>query len=963
MYYALFLAVCLLSQPAAIQPKQTSHPVPTSDAVESIKTLLGSLVEGVQIKDGALQVVAQDAKGLRLNGTATIYNVENVLLSADMGTDKITINALFPAGAGRQIKFGGQSVYDWVPSFLQSDLDISRIDIEAYPKQNNRTLASATLSQITRSEALSFQGMSLLNPQLKLGIEMTGSATQANASLGGTLQLGSIPFDLEAYANTRKEWEFSAHIEALSLNELLLNSSKLLSLPTPALPSFFQRLQARSIEMKVQTGASISLSGESELGKLEINLDNGTPKSMILGLAPNTGFKLANVHSSLQPLDQMGLSDLVFVYASQSARLDQELSLSARLSAEGIPLGAGLNLLAGFELPANLPGMKQKGNVVIRTLIPTNISATPSLRASVLFNGLQLGQDFEIRESFIQIAPVDMAFSTGLSLAAKLDGNWIAFSGMGEIAPPATLGLVVFMEQGSVWKNPFGVKGVAISDLGLDLGADVLSPIPRPKLGVSGALKIGPFQGQGAGMLDTGNPLNSLISLKMNRMALQQFIDAFSGTQVKSELNKLPAQLRDIGVENAQLTIIPKTTEMAGRTYEQGLRIKGTATIAGLGARLDLLGAYDSGIKGDAAIVPILIKEGDLLIFQLSGNAAQDSARMAADLTLKNVLNPQNPIYLVDAKIGLLGMSAQTKAEIGRNGVYFFSKGNLFGKFFAEFDVKGGSFGDVKGMNVRASMKNDLIAYLNKEATGEIDRATKNSQNAYRQAKQDLERAKQDLAAKQAALDNAIRIKNEKDAALARAWDQVPKEVCKRVNFGVTKKTFCIPIPTRSIPSEVCQKFSVIGRLCIPLPNHENLRKLIGSAEKAARDAAAEVTSSQTSRDIARGVLDQSQKAVDVFDKASTGSLKAAKWIVDKGLGGVVDVKSAEFAGKLDVLKGGQVNMKINTKFLDNSYNSGLTFNFNSPADAAKALANLLMNDQGAKGFAPEMGPQIGQRY
>ncbi|NJL75875.1 MAG: hypothetical protein HC892_13480 [Saprospiraceae bacterium] len=115
-------------------------------------------------------------------------------------------------------------------------------------------------------------------------------------------------------------------------------------------------------------------------------------------------------------------------------------------------------------------------------------------------------------------------------------------------------------------------------------------------------------------------------------------------------------------------------------------------------------------------------------------------------------------------------------------------------------------------------------------------------------------------------------------------------------------------------------------------------------------------------REAATTLLAASRTILDGFDQATTGSLAAAKWIVDKGLGGVVDVKSAEFAGKLDVMKGGAVSMKANVKFLDNNYNAGFAFNFTDPVSGSKALASMLLDNKAPKGYAAEFGAQIGQK-
>ncbi|MBK7870230.1 MAG: RICIN domain-containing protein [Saprospiraceae bacterium] len=963
-----FTLLTLFPKNHSIQPITRSDREATkSEALSQLRNLIGTVTDQVSIQDEDFQLLSEDNKGVHLAGTASLFGIQNIGIQAAIGNTLIEITNTFPAGASQQIRISGQNLADWLPDFLRNKLDLTQIQMQFYPKENNRLVLNAMLGQPSGGALVEYNGFAISQPALTFSLARTGGptpSTTATAALGGNLKLGVLDFDLAATANTNREWAFIGTLNQLKVTDLIHNIGSHLNLTMPPMPSVIENFTIQQASLALDSDRSVRFKGACDLGKVEafFSKQTGQATDFLLGFAPNADYKLAKISSALKPIDDLGLSDLALVYSATAEKIEQELELLNEMQLGSQTVKAGLTLMGGFELPANLPGMSQTGKVIMRANLPPSLTAAPSLQAVMQFNGLQLGSDFRINESFLQLAPMDLSFGAGLSLGAKLDGNWINFTGLGDIAAPATFGLVVFMEEGSIWKNPFGVKGVEISNLGLDIGADVLSPIPRPKLGVSGALKVGPFQGFGAGMLDTGNPINSLISLKLNQMGMQQFVNAFTSVQVQREINKLPAQLRDFGLNNAELTIIPKTTEMAGRTYTQGLRVAGRANIAGLGARLDVNAGFDSGYKGDAAVSPIIIKEGNTVIFQLTGNNAADSARMAIDMTYGNFLQPKNPFYLIDGKVGLLGMSNQTKVEINKDGVYFYNKGKLFGKFEAELDAKGGNFNDVKGFYIRAAMKNELIQYLNQQATGEIDKATKASQNEYRKAIRALEDAKADLKRKQDALDRAIRIKNEKDSELAKAWDKVPKELCKTVNYGLGKKKFCIPVPTHSIPDKVCKKFPVVGNICVPMPSHNNLKTLIGNAEKAARDAAAEVTSSKTSRDIAQGTLTAAQGVVDGWEKVSTGSMKAAKWIVDKGLGGVIDVRSAEFAGQLDILKGGNVSMKANVKFLDNGYNAGFTFNFNDPLSGAKALADMLLKDRAPKGYAPEFGSQIGQK-
>lgn len=929
----------------------TIEPLPTcphpANELGQLRALLRTVTDQVELQDVDFETTTEENGAIAVTGKGVLFGINEVGIYAVFSKDIVEISTAYPGGVVNQIRIGEQKLSDWLPDFMRNKLDVNQIQMQFYKKERNRLVLTARLSPTSRNTLIEYNEFKLQQPTLTFKLNRSGGTTPmttATAELAGKFQLGMLNFDIAASANTKQEWTFAGVLNELKVTDLVRSVGTHLGIATlPPMPTPIENFKITKAQLSFNSNRSMRFVGNCDLGKLEAYFAKpaGQPTDFLIGFVPTTSYTFTRISSALTPLDKLGLTGIAMVYSVTTEKVDQELGLLNDLHFGTQTVKAGLTFLASFDIPDNLPGMTNKGKVTMRTNLPPSIVATPTLQAVMQFTGLQLGSDFKINESFLELNPVDVAFAAGLSIGAKLDGNWINFIGKGEVAAPGTFGLVIYMEEGSVWDEPFGIKGVAISNLGLDVGADILSPIPRPKLGVSGALKVGPFQGSGAGSFDTANPLNSLISLKMNQIGMQQFIDAFLSGMVKTEVNKLPAQLRDFGIQDAELTIIPKTTELAGRTYTQGLRAAGKVNIAGLGARMDVNASFDAGYSGVAAVSPLIIKEGNLVIFELTGNNNADSARMAIDMTYNNFQQLQNPFFLIDGKVGLLGMSNQTKVEINKDGVYFYNKGKIFDKFQAELDAKGGNFNDVKGFYVRAAMKNDLIAYLNNGAANAIDIATKDSQNRYRKAKEDIAEAERYLRETQSDVD-AFNNHKKKVEEKAREVEKLNKDA--------------------EDAKDKCEKGDVIacGEYAAKKGSYEIAKGVLKGYQETLsglRDAV-----DWSKREIAANVVKASGVIVDEFDKASTATLKAAKWIVDKGLGGVVDVKSAEFAGQLDVLKGGNVNMKINAQFLKEDFHTQIAFNFNAPENAAKILGDVLVKELAPKGFDATFGEQIKPR-
>jgi hypothetical protein len=73
------------------------------------------------------------------------------------------------------------------------------------------------------------------------------------------------------------------------------------------------------------------------------------------------------------------------------------------------------------------------------------------------------------------------------------------------------------------------------------------------------------------------------------------------------------------------------------------------------------------------------------------------------------------------------------------------------------------------------------------------------------------------------------------------------------------------------------------------------------------------------------------------------GSLKATKYIVEKGSTGVVTITYAYFESKLSVAEGGMVSMKVKGTYAGDPLDKSFTINLPSPQATVEAFANELL--------------------
>ena len=99
----------------------------------------------------------------------------------------------------------------------------------------------------------------------------------------------------------------------------------------------------------------------------------------------------------------------------------------------------------------------------------------------------------------------------------------------------------------------------------------------------------------------------------------------------------------------------------------------------------------------------------------------------------------------------------------------------------------------------------------------------------------------------------------------------------------------------------------------------------------------------ETAKEGATAGLKVAEGALEVA-KATVGGLgDAATFIVEVGLGGLFDVKSASFEGQLNAVKGGFVQLSLNVELMGQPQHLNLGFNFHDPLSGAKALGDEML--------------------
>ena len=197
-----------------------------TQALEKLRTGLKYVTNQVDIQDANFSVLQEDQNGIQLSGVASVFGLSNVNVQATISDTQHSFSLAFPSGASYQLQIGDQNLSSWLPSFLQDKLDLTTIEMSVFPKESNRVVLSASLSQPNAGSLIDYNGLKISQPVLQFSLSKINGAnsqTQATAGLNGNLQLAGLNFDLAATANTSKEWTIAATLNQMKVSDLVKN--------------------------------------------------------------------------------------------------------------------------------------------------------------------------------------------------------------------------------------------------------------------------------------------------------------------------------------------------------------------------------------------------------------------------------------------------------------------------------------------------------------------------------------------------------------------------------------------------------------------------------------------------------------------------------------------------------------------------------------------------------------------
>lgn len=664
----------------------------------------------------------------------------------------------------------GESLASDLPDFELSDLQLSYS-----PKTGAFSVSGQTASpwdipvgvvglslrdvkvHVSRAGTSLSTGMSGSTPATGSTGTATGSQ-QVMCRVSGTLRIAGNDFTAQ-YA-LPGELVLGGHFPSVRLGALLdeLCDSELLG--EVSIPSWFTDLTLENVRVSLSpTSRTLMLaSAVPGFDTCAFLVSKGADGKWGFGVAlvPEPTWKLSSLSDVLAPLDGLSFSNTALVLSSAE---------NGAFLLPGVPaLGAGRNVGRGLNLTANVSFVGTGVDQLIGLQrLDVRASIGPSLDDFALEAGVAgeftLADGVVLRQVRLRLKPAPSSFDLLLlgNVSVTTNDETLVFLGGVAVTPN---GASFQATMTGIWNEPFGARGVVLSNLAVELG---ISFQGVPSIGLTGQMAIGTAEGGAGFKFDSAVPSRSMIAVWFNRLDLAEILgamcDASIGKAIPPGLSKTLLAVR---YEDVDFRIVPQPTQIGAVRYQQGIRFAGRMHMWGLAGDADVSIDYVKGIQVDAGIDAIRLGQ----VFALTGPEGRERPE------LHFVLSPtQLPSLELSGSVTMLGLTRAVLLSISDEGFRFMMSGKLFDVFEASLDVSGGDLASTDNIRVKAVMRNELLAYLTKHGGEAIEKATEVAVSQLAAARGEVARLESSLKSLDGDIDamrRTVEKERERDAAKVR---------------------------------------------------------------------------------------------------------------------------------------------------------------------------------------------------
>lgn len=945
---------------------------PSEEVINKMKAALAPLFQENQDYVFSDLKSESSGSGFRISGNATFFQTNSVTLVATFASADVMarFELQFPQGSklpnDAQQKLAKQNIVNWMPPDIQKVVSLQSLYVEL--AQN--TISTVGIHFAAQQDWNPVAGIAAKNIVVDFNLNKPLGAVSISSTLKSDFKIGDASIKVGATLSSNpNDCVLSGDISNLSLGNVL---SSFGMNKAPEWPDAFWNLSmSKGTISMAPFSKTLSLNTTSDFGQVEFFINaSKTPAEFMVGVSPPSDFSFKRIDPNLGVLDNVGLKNTAIVLASSTQKT--RLALFKKLGQE-TEVTRGLTLLSLYDISAMSKEVEKligKSQLLLRATVSNNpgeMKLMASLDTNISFDAKQTtilkNVNFTIAPN-----PANFEVSLGGTMEVKAEKNrTLNFTTRVAVnITNAELSIEGIMT--GTWDRPFETNGVQLIDLGIGVGVSFkTSPLPMPTMQFKGKIKVGDprnpaFAGDVTFALDPSNPTQSMIDAGFNQILMKDLVRI---VQYSNPSFRVPDDSRNLinsmGVTDARLTIVPglTTVTVLEKNYDPGFLIKGSAAIDGYNTNL-LVGISSAGIKAGAGISSIVFPP----YFSFTG--ALDKPDPFFNMVLSTT-DPKSSKVAYSGKATVLKLTAESDMMLSDKGFDLYMNGKIFDKFQAKLRIAAGSTKDGAGYNVMATMDSDLQKYISDIASAEIDKATKNSQKAFKEAQTTLTQKQQEVATlnteieKQRAIVQAERDKdckkfNDAEADVKRDRKKLNnlkddiddredkiKKLAKAIEKDATKAIENGAKITK-LKAEVVGLEAALATARGVLKASEKVLEALGKGcDQTPIDLDPRIAGIITARETADKSLQAAKVIVQGTGAITGGSLKATKYIVEKGSTGVVTITYAYFESKLSVADGGMVSMKVRGTYAGEPLDQSFTINLPSPQATVEAFARELL--------------------
>lgn len=945
---------------------------PNEEIIGKMKSALAPLFQENQDYVLSDVTVSETSGGYKISATATFFQINSVTLTGTFSSADVfaRLELRFPAGSnlpdGAQKKMAKENFTNWIPADIRKVIALQSL----YMEFAQNTISTIGIQFAGQKDWSPVTGIAAKNILVDFNLNSPLAAVSISSTLKSNLSLGEVNIDMRAtLSSDPKACVLSGDVSSLSLGNVM---SSIGVTKAPEWPDAVWNLAMSKGSISVAPFAkTLNISSTSDLGQVEFMINGSTtPTQFMLGVAPPSNFSFKRIDQTLGVLDNVGLKNTAIVLASSTQKT--HLNIFKKLGQE-TEVTRGITLLALYnisEMSKEVEKLIGKSQLLLRTTIsnnPAELKLMASLDTNIPFdaksNVLLKNVNFTIAPN-----PANFEVSLGGTMDVKAEKNR-TLSFKTKVAVNITNAeLSIEGIMNGTWDRPFETNGVQLIDLGIGVGVSFkTTPLPMPTMQFKGKIKVGnpnspAFAGDVTFALDPSNPTQCMIDAGFNQILMSDLVKV---VQYSTPSFKVPEDSKNlvnsIAVTDARLTIVPgiTTVTVLEKMYDPGFLIKGKSMIDGYSTNL-LVGISSAGIAAGAGISAIVFPP----YFSFTG--AQGKPDPYFNLVLSTT-DPKSSKVAYSGKATVLKLVAESDMRLSDKGFDLYMKGKIYDKFQAQLQIAAGSTKDGAGYNIKAIMDSDLQKYISDIASAEIDKATKENQKTFREAQATLNQKQQEVNTlnveidKQRAIVQAERDKDCKKFKDAEAEVKKDKSKVKKLKDDIDDNDDKIKklanamekditkVPENSakitkLKAEQVSKEAAMATAKAGLKVSEKALELLGAGcDLTPIDLDPRISGLITARETADKGLQAAKVIVGGTGAITGGSLKATKYIVEKGTTGVVTITYASFESKLSTADGGMVSMKVKGTYSGDPLDKAFTINLPSPQATVEAFARELL--------------------